>query len=83
MLRYMPQPLAIPGAPSQGEQDIPDPFYDDNSGLSEAQRLRAVIRRMQTACRGLLQHLVDLQHRCSCWPATARHCCLACRCMLL
>lgn len=64
MLRYMPQTLAFPGAPSQGEQDIPDPFYDDNSGLSEAQRLRGVIRRMQTACQGLLQHLVDLQHRC-------------------
>ena len=59
----MPQTLAFPGAPSQGEQDIPDPFYDDNSGLSEAQRLRAVIRRMQTACRGLLRHLMDLQQR--------------------
>ena len=63
MLRYMPQTPAFPGAPSQGEQDIPDPFYDDNSGLSEAQRLRGVIRRMQAACKGLARHLADLQHR--------------------
>lgn len=68
-LRYMPQSLAFPEAPSQ-EQDIPDPFYDNDSGLSEAQRLHAVIRQMQTACRGLLQHLVDLQHRC---PHTLAH----------
>ena len=64
MLRYMPQSATFPGAPSQGEQDIPDPFYDNASGLSEAQRLRAVIHQMQSACQGLLQHLVDLQHRC-------------------
>ena len=62
-LRYLPQSLAFSGASLQGEQDIPDPFYDDNSGLSEAQRLRAVIRRMQTACSGLLRHLMDLQQR--------------------
>ena len=61
--RYMPQSQAVPGAPSLGEQDIPDPFYDDNSDASEAQRLRAVIRHMQGACRGLLQHLTDLNQR--------------------
>ena len=72
MRRYLPQSSAFPGAPSQGEQDIPDPFYDNNSGLSEAQRLRAVIRRMQTACRGLLQHLADLQHRCPFWYMLAQ-----------
>ena len=43
--------------------DIPDPFYDDNSGLPEAERLRLVIRQMQSACKGLLQQLIDLQHR--------------------
>lgn len=63
MCRYLPQSLAVPGAPSRGDQDIPDPLYDDNSGLSEAQRLRLVIKRMQSACEGLLQHLVNLQDR--------------------
>ena len=63
MCRYAAQPSATPVAPSLREQDIPDPFYDDNSGLSEAERLRLVICQMQSACKGLLQHLVDLQHR--------------------
>ena len=61
--RYATQPSATPVAPSLREQDIPDPFYDDNSGLSEAERLRLVIRQMQSACKGLLQQLIDLQHR--------------------
>ena len=72
MCRYLPQSLAVPGAPSRGDQDIPDPLYDDNSGLSEAQRLHLVIKRMQSACEGLLQHLVDLQDRYSSsrtWPS--------------
>ena len=63
MCRYAAQPLATPVATSLREQDISDPFYDDNSGLSEAERLRLVIRQMQSACKGLLQHLIDLQHR--------------------
>ena len=63
MCRYAAQPSATLVAPSLREQDISDPFYDDNSGLSEAERLSLVIRQMQSACKGLLQHLIDLQHR--------------------
>ena len=63
MCRYAAQPSMSPVALSLREQDISDPFYDDNSGLSEAERLRLVIRQMQSACKGLLQQLVDLKRR--------------------
>jgi hypothetical protein len=66
--RYAPGAPAFGGVPSMGEQDIPDPFYDDSDGLSEAARLHGVIARMQAACAGLAQHLADLQRRCPAHP---------------
>ena len=66
--RYAPGAPAFGGVPSIGEQDIPDPFYDDSGGLSEAARLRGIIARMQAACAGLAQHLADLQRRCPAHP---------------
>ena len=46
--------------------DIADPLYGNSGGADEAERLRAAIHQLRSACAGLLAHLRQLNARCVC-----------------
>lgn len=67
--RYAPKAVVFAGPPSLGAEDIPDPLYGNAGGPAELVRLRTTVQQIRAACRGLLQHLLDLDKRC-CAPAS-------------
>ncbi|CAL8466218.1 g5754 [Coccomyxa elongata] len=62
--RYSPKAAAFAGPPLLGAEDIPDPLYGNAGGRGELLRLRTSVQQIRAACRGLLQHLLDLDRRC-------------------
>ncbi|BDA51113.1 probable low molecular weight phosphotyrosine protein phosphatase at N-terminal half [Coccomyxa sp. Obi] len=62
--RYSPKAAAFAGPPSLGAEDIPDPLYGNTGGRAELLRLRTSVQQIRASCRGLLQHLLDLDRRC-------------------
>lgn len=67
--RYAPKAVVFAEPPSLGAEDIPDPLYGNAGGPAELVRLRTTVQQIRAACRGLLQHLLDLDKRC-CAPAS-------------
>jgi hypothetical protein len=60
---FSPTSAVFAGPPALEADDIPDPLYGNTGARTELLRLRNTVQQIRAACKGLLQHLLDLDKR--------------------